>query len=493
MNEIDVDIVIIGAGFGGSLAALLAHRIGRSVLLLDRGKHPRFAIGESSTPLANLVLEEFSQRYDLPWLKPFANYASWKAAYPEIPVGLKRGFSYFQHRRGERFRPDSDHHRELLVAASYGPEDADTHWLRSDFDWFLARQVVAAGIPYWDEFELTGGGSSQSGWKLRGQTKSGEQREICPKFVLDATGGNGFLFRTLGLPDQRPTLHTHSRTIFSHFRHVKRWESLYRDAGGHAEEHPYPCDDAALHHVFDGGWMWVLRFDNGVTSAGWCLDPRRFPLDGSPPAVEWQYWMQQFPSIAEQFASAEPLWGDHFGFSGRLQRRVGRAAGKDWALLPTAAGFIDPLHSTGNAHTLIGLERLVCAWEEDWDSPRLGTRMEQYDAKVQAEIEFIDRIVAASYAGFADFDRMVAVTMFYFATAIWSEYERRAGRPPGAFLFADDEHFRSALSIAGNAVSDPTISTSDLESLVSRTFADINLAGLGDPSRRRMYPYPKPQ
>ena len=62
------DIAVIGSGFAGSLIAMIARRLGRSVALIERGKHPRFAIGESSTPLANLLLEELAQRYDLPAL-----------------------------------------------------------------------------------------------------------------------------------------------------------------------------------------------------------------------------------------------------------------------------------------------------------------------------------------------------------------------------------------------------------------------------------------
>jgi FADH2 O2-dependent halogenase len=50
------DIAVIGSGFAGSLTAIIARRLGRSVVLIERGKHPRFAIGESSTPLANLLL-----------------------------------------------------------------------------------------------------------------------------------------------------------------------------------------------------------------------------------------------------------------------------------------------------------------------------------------------------------------------------------------------------------------------------------------------------
>jgi len=64
------DLAIVGSGFGGSLLAMVARRLGRSVLLLERGRHPRFAIGESTSPLMNLLIEEFANRYDLPHLLP---------------------------------------------------------------------------------------------------------------------------------------------------------------------------------------------------------------------------------------------------------------------------------------------------------------------------------------------------------------------------------------------------------------------------------------
>src|SRR4051812_39273410 len=154
MIEMDADIAVIGAGFSGSLTALLLKQIGLSSVLIDRGTHPRFAIGESSTPLANLILEDLAWRYDLPRLAPLSNYASWKRAYPDIVCGLKRGFSYFHHRFGEDFQPQADHANELLVAASSTNEDADTHWLRSEFDQFLAHEAIAAGIPYFDRTSI---------------------------------------------------------------------------------------------------------------------------------------------------------------------------------------------------------------------------------------------------------------------------------------------------------------------------------------------------
>ena len=87
----------MGSGFAGSLFAMIARRQGRSVILLERGRHPRFVIGESSTPLSNLLLDELATRYDLPALRPLTKWGSWQKHYPEVPCGLKRGFSFFHH------------------------------------------------------------------------------------------------------------------------------------------------------------------------------------------------------------------------------------------------------------------------------------------------------------------------------------------------------------------------------------------------------------
>ena len=88
---LDADIAIVGSGFAGSLCAMIARRLGRSVVLLERGSHPRFAIGESSTPLANLLLEELAQRYALPSLLPLTKWGAWQKHHPRIGCGLKRG------------------------------------------------------------------------------------------------------------------------------------------------------------------------------------------------------------------------------------------------------------------------------------------------------------------------------------------------------------------------------------------------------------------
>jgi FADH2 O2-dependent halogenase len=101
----EYDIVIAGAGFAGSLMALVLHSMGFKVCLVEKGQHPRFAVGESSTPIADMILRQLSQKYNLPWLKAFSRYGSWQQAHPEIVCGIKRGFSYFKHHPGKKLLP----------------------------------------------------------------------------------------------------------------------------------------------------------------------------------------------------------------------------------------------------------------------------------------------------------------------------------------------------------------------------------------------------
>src|SRR3954471_21347019 len=137
------DLAIVGSGFGGSLLALIARRLGLRVVLLERGRHPRFAIGESASPLAGVLIEQLADRYDLPRIKPLGSYGSWLRHQPHVGRGLKRGFTYYKHETGQRYRPAPDRANQLLVAASPCDEVADTHWLRADVDPFLATEGAA--------------------------------------------------------------------------------------------------------------------------------------------------------------------------------------------------------------------------------------------------------------------------------------------------------------------------------------------------------------
>src|SRR5215213_9996325 len=245
------DVAIIGSGFAGSLTALALRRLGRSVTLLERGTHPRFAIGESSTPLANLLLEEICDRYGLSEVRPLSKWGTWQRHCPEMAVGLKRGFSFFRHHLDAPFRDGPEHEHQLLVAAS--PHDAigDTHWYRPDFDHFLVRQAVAAGVDYRDQVVVTRvrGGDQQV--VVEGQ-RGGDVFQLQPRFLLDASGPRGCLHRAFELGERRLQWLPPTQALFTHFTGVERWDHTVRIAPEGSP--PFPVDEAALHHVFPGGW-----------------------------------------------------------------------------------------------------------------------------------------------------------------------------------------------------------------------------------------------
>src|SRR3954470_19199641 len=251
----DFDLAIVGSGFGGSLLALIARRLDKSVVLLEKGSHPRFAIGESSTPLANLVLEQLTHRWDLPRLRPLAKWGSWQKAYPKIACGLKRGFTFFHHQPGKPWEERPDHRNELLVAASPHNEIADTHWYREQFDEFLVNEAIREGVEYLDHTDLERPEFMGDLVKLTG-SRAGKPIRIQTRFLIDATGPAGYLARGLKIPAETFPLMPRTEGLYSHFEDVRRFEDLHP----HNQPTPYPMDDAAMHHVFAGGWIWVLRF-----------------------------------------------------------------------------------------------------------------------------------------------------------------------------------------------------------------------------------------
>ena len=222
----DTDLVVIGSGFGGSLLAMIARRLGYRVTLLERGQHPRFAIGESASPLAGILIEQLSDRYDLPRVRPLSAFGTWQRTYPHVVCGLKRGFTYFKHETGRAYKADEDRTNQLLVAASPSDELSDTHWLRSDVDQFLVNEAIALGVDYHDLVELDGIEWQPSGDPLLRGTRQGQSFRIRAQFVVDASGPRGFLSRALGIADRGFDGYPPTQALFSHFTDVARCDEL---------------------------------------------------------------------------------------------------------------------------------------------------------------------------------------------------------------------------------------------------------------------------
>ena len=289
----DADVAIVGSGFAGSLAALALRRRGQRVVLVERGRHPRFAIGESSTPLANLLLEELADRYDLPRIRAFSKWGTWQRARPDVAVRAEARLHVLLPPAG-RTLPGRPRQRQLLVAASPHDEIGDTHWYRPDFDQALAREAESEGAIYLDTTRIDGVRHEGDRTILEGE-RDGRSIRISTQFVIDASGPRGFLHRALGLDEAPLRWLPPTQGLYTHFEGVERWDRLRPTA----EAPPYPVDDAAVHHVFPGGWIWVLRFNNGITSAGAALtDPLAPGVGAADGAAAWDRLLATLPSVA---------------------------------------------------------------------------------------------------------------------------------------------------------------------------------------------------
>ena len=482
------DIAIIGSGFAGSLLAMIARRLGHSVVLIERGKHPRVVIGESSTPLTNLLLEDLTTRYDLPAIRPLAKWGTWQKAYPEVGCGLKRGFTFYHHslEKPEPFPPGRD--RQLLVAASPHNEISDTHWYRADFDYLFVQEAQKLDVHYLDETTLTGIIESHDMIELSG-TRNDRPIAISAKFLVDASGPRGFLHHALGLQETELPRFPSTQALYSHFTGVGRMQPA--PSGGQKDLEPYPPDSAAVHHVFDGGWIWVLQFNNGITSAGIAAtDAAAARWNLHEGAAAWDRILEDIPALRTQFANAKPV--QPFRHVPRLSFRSATIAGQRWALLPSAAGFVDPLLSTGFPLALLGVDRLANIIEHHWGSPAFAMRLESYSREVDADLLATTQLIGALYASLNNFPVFASLTLLYFAAVRFAAPARRLGKPELAPSFLLRDHPRFGPSSASLFERARYIHTQEearqLSEDILRAIEPFNIAGLGYPQRHNWYP-----
>jgi FADH2 O2-dependent halogenase len=163
-------------------------------------------------------------------------------------------------------------------------------------------------------------------------------------------------------------------------------------------------------------------------------------------------------------------------------------------MLPGAACFLDPLHSSGNTLTLAGIERLVDVLGREGDAREQG--LAAYEQALFRDVALLDKIIHGCYAGFRDFELMQSYAMLYFAGAHYSEMERR--RDPTqtglGFLNSHDPRFRQIVDDAHARICrlattpglDPAESAR-FRSYIADAIEPYNLAGLCDPSKNNMY------
>jgi tetracycline 7-halogenase / FADH2 O2-dependent halogenase len=387
------DVAVLGTGIAGSLLSCILARHGVRVLMLDAFSHPRFAVGESMVSESHQYLALIAKRFGLEEASHLT-HPKVLSAHIAPTSGVKLNFGFVHNREGEEQRPE-----HMMMTPLLTPE---THMYRQDVDAYLFHRAIHHGAAAIQNARVNDVELGTSGVSLRGDR--GERWDA--RFLVDASGYRSPLAIKLGLRAPTDAIETHARSLFTHMIDVRPYERSIMPRAAHGL--PLNFFQGTLHHVFEGGWLWVIPFNNHrlstnqLCSVGLQLDPRIYgpPQD---PEREFASFLERYPSVAKQFRGARRV--REWVVAPRLQYKSTRSAGDRYCLLAHASGFIDPLYSRGMVTSFEAINNLA---------PKLieAVRTDEFHQEKLAPVAEImerstdtnDQVVACSYAAFRDFD-----------------------------------------------------------------------------------------
>ncbi|MFE6165480.1 NAD(P)/FAD-dependent oxidoreductase [Streptomyces sp. NPDC056486] len=504
------DVIILGSGIAGSTLGAILAKQGVSVLLVDGGTHPRFAVGESTTLYTLKVFRLLARRYGVPELEPLTSYEGCRDEIAPTS-GTKRHFGFIRHEEGKE--PDP---AEFLQFSPPSKVLQTSHLFRQDTDAYLfhtairygceARQAFAVDEVELDDDHVTVVGAN--GERLEG------------RYLVDASGFRSPLARQLALRRPPEAVKHHSRSMFTHMIGVRPTDECLRV--GPEDAPPIPWVEGTMHHLFERGWFWSIPFNNGpgsknpLVSVGLTLDERLYPkADDLSPEEEFRQFAARFPAVERLFTDARTVrpWVS----AGRIQYASERTVGHRWCLMSHAAGFIDPLYSRGLTNTGEVVNSL--AWrlldalaDDDFDEERFR----YVDELQQGLIRYNDELVNCSFVAFSEhslwnavyrvwcaaevpinlrFDRFTERYMESGDEGVLRAMEKAAypGLPvPGSHgykaLFDEMVRLCEAVDRGGLAAAD---AGRQLMSTVTNSPVVLDHVGLRDPACRFVYPKPE--
>ena len=395
------DVIIIGSGIAGSVLGSILARNDAKVLLIDAGKHPRFAIGESTVRDTTKLMALLGDVYDVPELHGLAGFVNVTREVSKR-CGMKRNFGFTYHEDGKAHDPDKIY-QVVIPDAFDGPE---AHYYRADVDHHMVKVAQGYGAELLEETRIQD--VDFHDWGVEVTTTAGDRYQA--RYIVDGAGFRSPLAQKFDLREQPPRMKTHARAMFTHMTGVKPYEQVAPET---MERVPRRWSQGTLHHCFHGGWLWVIPFNNGPdgdahnasVSVGFQLDPRIHPFNPDvSPEEEFNALLDRFPSLKAQFADAE-VTRKWTRTGPRMQYSSKRTIGDRFWLAPHAAGFIDPLYSRGLPITLSAMVPMADALLKAIADDDFSTaRFEGVDELVQRSLDRADDLVHGSYTSWRNFD-----------------------------------------------------------------------------------------
>ena len=396
-RRLDCDIAIFGSAIASTLLGTILASRGLQVVLVEKGQHPKFAIGESTIPQTSLMLQALGMRYGIPEFEQLSSFE--QIARSVTPAcGKKSNFGFIFQRPGQPHDPSECH--QLGVARV---NFSESHLYRQDIDSHLLITAIRYGCTVLQRTDIAEVEVDDAGVSI--ETNRGVT--IRAQCVVDGTGYDSFLARKLALRDPSTTVSTRSRTLFVHMVDVRPFDHCVADETETGKLAPW--HQGTLHHIFRDGWMWVIPFDNhpaainSVCSVGLQLDPESRPKPRDvDPFDEFRAIIADYPEIGKQFENAKPV--REWVSSGRLQYSSHTSVGDRWCLLSHSSGFVDPVFSRGLSNTVEVLSLaasvlLSAARDGDFSRQRLAPIEVLQDKTLAAN----DLLAHGAYLSFRDF------------------------------------------------------------------------------------------
>lgn len=300
------DIVVVGAGPSGSIAAALLKRRGWDVLVLEAQQFPRFSIGESL----------------------LAHCLDFVAEAGMIDAVEAAGFQY---KNGAAFVRGSDY-GEFDFSDQFTPGRGSTFQVqRAAFDKLLADEAEKQGVEIRYQVRVAAVNNQRPRPLVRAQD-GGREYDVAARFILDASGFGRTLPRLLQL--ETPSTFPVRNAVFTH-------------VADHAPANSFDRNkiQVVIHPRHRDVWYWLIPFPQGRCSLG-CVARREF-FDEYPSDLDarLRVLVAEEPFLARVLANAE--WDTPArGLSG-YAANVKSMYGPGFALLGNAAEFLDPVFSSG--------------------------------------------------------------------------------------------------------------------------------------------------
>ena len=305
MKTEKTDVLVIGAGPAGTVAASIINKAGFKVMIVEKLKFPRFVIGESLLPRCREALDE----------------AGFLEAVKEAG---------FQEKFGAKFVKNGKI-CDYLFADQFTP---GWNWTwqvpREEFDKILADTVEKMGVPVRYETSVTAIEFNGTDSVTTVEDAEGNQSKIEARFIVDGSGYGRVIPRLFKL--DTPSSLAPRKALFAHVADKKR--SMDDE----------PNRITIIVHK-KGIWIWVIPFSNGNTSVGFVGEHEFFKsLEGSN-EDQLRALIATQPYLAERLKDVEMI------FDPRILESWSATSstfyGDGFVLTGNVTEFLDPVFSSG--------------------------------------------------------------------------------------------------------------------------------------------------